>query len=191
MRHFLLKDKFVLQTRPISESTGGRLMKTTLALVTLLFSTQLFAQTVPSLSYDIGASTGFYNGESYNEMNVGLNWTFDENWTWRNSAYSRNFPSRSASTFGLDTSLRYRAVSDPGAPIGGEFFAGPGYRISDSRDSGAFFEAGLVGRAGGLRIGGGLKAIYYQSPGTNSDGSAKPKSDTTYFITISGGGVVR
>jgi hypothetical protein len=142
------------------------------------------------LSYDIGASTGSYNGLSYSEVTLGLNWYFWGRLAWRNAVFTR-FGSQSDSVLGLDTSLRYSydSQSEPGE-LGWTFFGGPGYRIASEKYSGAFIEGGAVIRFGGLSLGAGVKSLNYTNPGKAADGSDLPKSDTVIFIILAGGGAL-
>jgi hypothetical protein len=40
----------------------------------------------------------------------------------------------------------------------------------------------------GLRLGGGARVTYLNSPATSSTGATAPKTETSYFFTVSGGG---
>lgn len=149
---------------------------------------QVSASSRPTFTYDVGGSVGNYNGTSYSEVNLGLNWHFNDYLTWRNAVFSR-FGSEQASASGLDTSMRFDyGLQSQGGSLGFNVFAGPGYRFSKNEYSAAFAEAGLTVKLGGLNIGGGAKLMNYTSPGTASDGSNLPKNDVTYFIILAGGG---
>lgn len=140
-----------------------------------------------TLTYDLGASSGSYGGESYSELNLGLNW-YLQNWlNWRNAVFARFGNGETNS--GLDTSLRLES-NNQGDNFGLKLFAGPGYRFSTRDLSAAFGEAGVIFRVGGLSLGAGLKAMYYPNPGTDSKGETLSHSDTTYFLIIGGGGVL-
>ncbi len=142
----------------------------------------------PTFTYDIGASSGTYNGVSYSEINLGLNWHLNEYLVWRNSGFHR-FGTRITSASGLDTSARFVFNTDGSeSGLGLGIFAGPGYRISNKENSGVFGEAGVTVKAGGLNVGVGVKSISYNSPGENSDGTSRTKTDTTVFIILAGGG---
>ena len=146
------------------------------------------ASSRPTFTYDIGASSGTYNGNSYSEINLGLNWQMNEYFVWRNAAFHR-FGTKIDSASGLDTSARFVFNTDPSdSGLGLGFFAGPGYRISNKENSGIFGEAGATVRAGGLKVGVGVKSITYNNPGENSDGTSRTKADTTIFIILAGGG---
>lgn len=146
--------------------------------------------TKPTFTYDLGASSGTYNGNSYSEIDLGLNWNFTDFLTWRNSAFTR-FGTKIDSFAGLDSSMRLNYSIDPKTGgLGLSLFAGPGYRISNQENSGLFGEAGATVRLAGLSVGLGVKAINYTSPGTNSDGSKRPAADTTLFIILAGGGAI-
>jgi hypothetical protein len=139
------------------------------------------------LTYDLGASAGSYAGQSYSEINLGLNWYFADWVAWRNALFSR-FGS-GESTSGLDSSLRfeYKATGDT---FGLQAFAGPGYRFASKSLSAAFAEAGVVFKVGGLSLGAGAKYMHYTSPGEDSTGKTLPKDDTSYFLILGGGGVL-
>jgi hypothetical protein len=92
------------------------------------------------------------------------------------------------SATGVDTSLRYTFNTDPHALFGLGFFAGAGYRLTKTQDSGPFGEGGLLLRAAGISVGAGVKEIVYPSPGTDSLGGKRPGNDTTVFLILAGGG---
>ncbi len=162
-----------------------------LILILLFFlveTTFAATSTKPTLTYDLGASTGTYNGYGYTEINLGLNWNLYDYLTWRNSFFSRSVQSLS-SVSGLDSSARFSwDVTTEGGGLGLGVFAGPGVRFSKKENSATFVEAGLTVKLGGINIGGGFKTLFYNSPGTDSSGRDLPKSDTGYFIVLSGGG---
>lgn len=140
-----------------------------------------------TLTYDLGASAGSYGGQSYSEIDVGLNWYVQDWLNWRNAVFSR-FGSGQTNA-GLDTSLRLES-NNQGENFGLKAFVGPGYRFSTQELSAAFGEAGVIFRVGGLSIGGGLKAMYYPNPGLDSRGDRLSRTDTTYFLIVGGGGVL-
>lgn len=141
----------------------------------------------PTFTYDIGASSGTYNGVSYSEVNLGLNWHLNEYLVWRNAAFHR-FGTKIDSASGLDTSARFTFNTDSDSALGFGLFAGPGLRISNKENTGVFGEAGATVKAGGLKVGVGVKSISYTNPGENSDGTKRTKTDTTVFIILAGGG---
>lgn len=145
------------------------------------------------LSYDLSASTGNYNGLTYTELTLGLNWEMTEWLVWRNALFSRSGSKSSTVTldpvYGLDSSLRLSTKSrSEGGGFGFEAFAGPGVRLASQKASAAFAEAGVVLHLGGLKIGAGLKSLQYFITEQDSTGASLPKSDTQTFIVISGGG---
>ncbi|MEZ0393225.1 MAG: hypothetical protein ACAH59_13480 [Pseudobdellovibrionaceae bacterium] len=144
--------------------------------------------TKPSFTYDLGASTGNYNNRSYTEIQLGLNWFLQEYFIWRNALFTR-FGTGSESAAGLDTSARlnYDSPGENGG-LGLNVFAGPGYRISKTENTGVFGEAGITLRASGLAVGVGVKSIQYNSPGTDSLGRDLPKTDTSVFLILAAGG---
>lgn len=165
-------------------------IKSLIFILFCFFSQASFAaaQSKPTLTYDLGASTGTYNGYGYTEINLGLNWNLYDYLTWRNSFFSRSVQSLS-SVSGLDSSARFSwDVSTDGGGLGLGVFAGPGVRFSKKENSATFVEAGLTVKLGGINIGGGFKTLFYNSPGTDAAGDDLPKSDTGYFIVLSGGG---
>jgi hypothetical protein len=138
-------------------------------------------------TYDLGASTGSYNGNNYTELNLALNWNFSEYMTWRNSVFSR-FGSNMDSVLGLDSSARLTLSSMGDSGLGIKFFIGPGYRFSNSDNSAVFGETGLTIQVAGLSVGAGMKGLYYSKPGKNADGTDKPKTDSNIFLILAGGG---
>lgn len=141
------------------------------------------------ISYDISASMGTQDGASYTEINLGINWALTESFTWRNSLFSRQ-GSAIESVQGVDSSMRYQvsAKSESGR-TGFDAFLGPGVRIATKQHNAAFGEAGVVFTLGGLRLGGGVKALSYFSDRDNGLGPL-PKSETQYFLILAGGGTL-
>lgn len=143
----------------------------------------------PTFTYDLSASVGSYDGNSYTELNLGLNWFLSEDWLiWRNALFSR-FGSGFDTITGLDSSLRFahRISSDSGT-FGINMFAGPGLRFANQNSNAVFGEAGLLFRIGGLQVGGGVKALQYTQTRTDSRGRELSKNDTQFFIILAGGG---
>jgi len=147
------------------------------------------SESTKTFTYDLGASVGSYNGNSYSEITLGLNAYLNDFLIWRNALFNR-FGTGVDSASGLDTSMRffYDSRPEPGG-VGFTVFAGPGYRISSEKNSAFFAEGGAVLKAAGLSIGGGVKSMIYANPGRDSQGVDLPKSDTVYFIILAGGGV--
>lgn len=139
------------------------------------------------LTYDLGASSGSYNGASYSEINIGLNWFLSDWMIWRNSLFSRMSSVSDNRASGLDSSLRFQ-VSKGDSDFGLQAFAGPGYRFSSSTQSAVFAEAGATVKIKGLSLGLGAKVMNYTSPGQDAGGADRPKQDTSYFIILGGGG---
>ncbi len=138
-------------------------------------------------TYDIGLSTGSYNSRNYSELNLGLNWIFSEYILWRNSAFSR-FGSGIDSVLGLDSSARFTLSAKGDSGLGFNFFLGPGYRFSNKENSAVLGETGLTLRVAGISVGAGYKALYYDNPGTNPDGTSKSRTDSNIFLIFAGGG---
>lgn len=146
--------------------------------------------TSPTLTWDLGGSAGSYNGVSYSEANLGLNWFLSDGLVWRNSVFAR-FPSAGDGVQGLDTSLRLQhAVTSDDGSFGLGFFGGPGYRFTKAESAALFGEAGLTVKLGGLKIGGGVRAFRYANPGKALNGTTLPADDVTYFVILSGGGAL-
>jgi hypothetical protein len=142
------------------------------------------------MTYDLSASSGSYNGVSYTELTLGLNWFLQDWLNWRNSIFSRQ-GSGIDSVQGLDSAARFStAVVSEGGGFGFDAFAGPGVRMASKDNNAIFGEAGLIFRLGGLRIGGGVKALSYTSDRTDSTGGSLPKGDTQFFLILAGGGTL-
>lgn len=143
-----------------------------------------------TLSWDLGAAAGTYGGSSYSQIDIGLNWHLNNFMNWRNVFFNR-FGTSDVQASGLDSSLRFEyADRSDGGGLGYRLFAGPGVRVSTAANTGYFGEAGAIFRFGGLNIGGGVKALQYNSPGKDSLGRQLPSTDLSYFIILSGGGVL-
>jgi hypothetical protein len=143
-----------------------------------------------TFTYDIGASSGSYNGTTYSEINLGLSWYVFDFLNWRNSIFSR-FGSQVDSVTGLDSSARlFYDMKSEGGGLGLHLFAGPGIRISNQQNTGVFGEAGAYFRLAGLTLGVGVKALKYTAPGKDPNGTERPKTDNTVFIVLGGGGAI-
>lgn len=140
------------------------------------------------LSYDLGGGSGSYNGETYTEITLGLNWNVEDWLNWRNAAFTRS--GAGGSVNGLDSSLRLQGkMASEGGGLGVDGFIGPGVRLATNDNTAVFGEAGLVFTLGGLHIGGGAKALTYIANRTDAaSGVDLPKSDTQLFIILGGGG---
>jgi hypothetical protein len=146
------------------------------------------AESSRRFTYDLGASTGTYNSYSYSEITIGLNYYLTNFLIWRNALFTR-MGSGIDSASGLDTSARFFFDSQGGpGDFGFALFAGPGYRISNEKNSAFFAEGGAILKLGGLNIGGGVKSMIYSNPGKDSRGNDLPKSDNILFIILGGGG---
>lgn len=139
------------------------------------------------LTWDLAAAGGSYRGQTYNEIDLGLNAHFNKWFIWRNAGFMRFVQPKNY--YGLDTSARF--VYDPTfiTWFGVTLYGGPGYRILFSGVDGAgnsapFAEGGLTLRFGSFQLGGGMKTIFQSFADKNV------ADDTQFFITISGGGVI-
>ena len=140
----------------------------------------------PFFNFDVSGSSGNYNGNTYTEVNVGLNLNFTNWLTWRNAAFKR-FGTGTTETTGLDSSLRL-VLDTPFDGGGLSFFAGPGYRWANpSTQNAAFAEAGASIRLGRISVGGGAKYLRYDQAQYDSNGLETKRDDLSYFVTIGGG----
>lgn len=144
----------------------------------------------PTLTYDLGGAAGTYVGQSYTEINLGLNWKLTDYLIWRNSVFAR-MVTGADNLYGLDTSLRLQHyVASQDGRFGLGFFGGPGYRFSKTSASAIFAEAGVQVKLGGINLGGGVKYFNYPNPGNDANGTKLPSNDTVYFLILSGGGAL-
>jgi hypothetical protein len=137
---------------------------------------------IERITYDLGASTGQFLGRSYTEATLGVNLYFNEYFAWRNAGFARFVQDRE-NVYGLDSSAR-GIFSAAGAGLGFTVFGGPGYRFVNRGDHVPFGEAGLVLRAGGVAVGGGVKTLL------NSWVRPGAEDDTQYFLILAGGGTL-
>jgi len=162
----------------------------TLVVMGHLVSTPCWAQeevqSGPTLTYDLGASTGSLNDSRYVEAQLGLNW-FVQDWLiWRNAGFYRSVSS-AEDYFGLDTSIRLRAQVGDG-PLSLQVFGGPGLRFPSFGPVAPLAEGGLIVGLGGLRIGGGVRVIFNEWIAER--GSEAAVNDVMYFLILSGGGIL-
>lgn len=155
---------------------------------TLLFSSNSHAESQSRLTYDLSGGVGSYNGNSYTEVDLGLNWWMQDWMNWRNSVFTQ-FGSTIKAVYGLDTALIFqKSLYTQSRGAGVELFAGPGLRFASEDSNGAFGKAGLVLSLGGLRLGGGAQVTHYYSTRTDKDSAKLPSDEVQYFIILSGGG---
>ena len=142
------------------------------------------------LTYDLSAATGTYDGSSYTEIDVGLNWFLRDWLNWRNAIFSRQGANLD-SVQGLDSSFRFiKAVQNERGSLGFDAFIGPGARIATRDYDGVFAEAGLIFHLGGLRIGAGFKEINYVKDRRDSAGNLLSRNDSQFFLILGGGGAL-
>ncbi len=154
----------------------------------LSFSSIVHAQGRSNLTYDLSGGVGSYNGNSYTEIDVGLNWWMKDWLNWRNSVFTQ-FGSTINTVYGLDTALMVQgSLFTEGRGFGVDVFAGPGLRFASEDSNGAFGKAGLVLNLGGLRIGGGAQVTHYYSARKDKNDVKLPDDEVQYFIILSGGG---
>lgn len=134
----------------------------------------------PTLTWDLGASTGKAGGVSYTEANLGLNYYLKSWLVWRNALWGR-FASGIDTIYGLDSSIRF-IYATGSRSLGFTAFAGPGYRFASQGISPPFAEAGVVFKLGGFNLGGGVKSLFFNMVNSTYE------ADTQFFIILSGGG---
>ncbi len=141
----------------------------------------------PTVDIDIGGAAGTYNGVSYSELNLGVNWNLTDWLTWRNAAFKRFSGYTDQDILGLDSTLRLISTNyfDEGFF---RMFAGAGYRFADpSKKNAMIGEAGLGINFHGFGVGGGAKYLRYDKAQLDSVGLETKRDDIIYFITIAGG----
>jgi hypothetical protein len=142
------------------------------------------------LTYDISASQSQQNGRTYQEINLGLNWYFNDWMIWRNSGFQRQ-AQQEDTVYGLDSSLRFqKEFQSEDRVFGLKVFGGPGLRVASEKSNATFAEAGLGLRLGGLQLGAGVKSLQYSDSRTDSNGDALPRTENQFFITLSGSGAL-
>ena len=160
-------------------------MKILILVCACVFSAPVLAS---DFHYDLSAGSGRYNDVSYAEITAGLNWQFDEWWTWRNAIFHR-FGSNMDSITGLDTSVRLgNSFGTTNGDFGVDFYVGPGLRFASSNANAVFGEAGVGFKIVGLYLGIGMKSLYYTQPRVSSSGMDLPKNDTQVYLVLAGGG---
>lgn len=145
------------------------------------------ARKTPLVDFDVSGSTGNYNGQTYSEVQVGLNLNFTDWLTWRNAAFKRFSGTGSQDVTGLDSSIRLN-INTPFDGGGFRFFLGPGYRWADPSDkNAAFAEGGVNFQVGRFSLGAGAKYLRYDKAQFDSAGTELKRDDVSYFVTLAGG----
>lgn len=163
-----------------------------------LFSSFAMARSMPSMrtlpdshptfSYDVSASSGTENSNTYSEIKLGLNWYLTDWLNWRNAIFTR-FGSNVKSTNGLDSSLLATyEVNNEERTLGVQAFIGPGVRLASEDNNAATATAGVIFTLGGIKLGGGVQYLSYIKTRQDTEGVDLPKSETQYFVVLSGGG---
>lgn len=135
----------------------------------------------PTLTYDLGVSSGTYNNRNYTEALFGVSYFFKEWLAWRNALFYR-FADQTL--FGLDSSARGIFSYDLSRTLAFTAFGGPGYRFASQWPSAPFLEAGAVLHFSGLSVGLGFKSIL------NSMTDSKYSNDNQLLIIIGGSGTL-
>ncbi len=137
----------------------------------------------PTITYDVGGSSGNVNGHGYMEAQIGINYFVLPWLKWRNAPFYR-FRSDLPASYGLDSSLMgthtFLLADQTNLNLG----VGGGYRFINTNKSAPFAEGQLGFSAGGLRIQGSVKQVF------NSAVTPGAKNDTIYTLTFGGSGVV-
>ena len=166
--------------------------------VVLICSFQLSAQTAKDaatrknnepkfVDVDLSGSAGNYNGQTYTEMHVGVNFNLSENFIWRNTAFKRFNTTGTQDVTGFDSGLRYN-INSPFEGGNIKFFAGPGYRWAQPANKNALFaEAGAGIALGPLNLTAGAKYLRYDQPQFDSAGTEIKREDLNYFMGVSAG----
>lgn len=141
-----------------------------------------------TFTYDVSGSSGVTNGNSYSEINLGLNWYLTEWLNWRNAIFSR-FGSNIKTINGLDSSILagIQAFNDDRS-LGFQAYVGPGVRVASDKNTAATADAGVVFTLAGLRLGVGAKALRYLENRIDKTGGSLPKDETLYYVVLAGGG---
>lgn len=159
-------------------------------LLSLVFSSAVWAQSESKFTYDLTGSSGTRDGSSYSEVHLGLNWMMGEWFNWRNSIFSQ-FGTKIKTVSGLDSEALFKFDTyTQSRSLGVEFYAGPGVRLADQKSNALFGKAGLTIALGGLRIGGGVQALHYLEDRVDSNNNPLNKDEVQTFITLSGGGSI-
>lgn len=170
-------------------------MKTIALVVGSLFILQNFTfaksaseKSESRLTYDISGSQSQMNGRTYQEINLGVNWFWQDWLIFRNSAFQKQ-AQQEDTVYGLDSSLRLQQeFQSEDRVFGFKIFGGPGVRIASEKSNAYFGEAGVGLRLGGLNLGAGIKSLQYAETRTDSSGNRLPKTENQIFITLSGSG---
>lgn len=156
-----------------------------LTLVLGFFTVGAYAKDTPFLSGDVGGSTGTNNGNTYQEIHLGIDMNFTDWLTLRNTGFKRT-GSNIKDVTGLDSTLRLilRGKLDKGSAY---LFAGSGYRWADESENNAVVsEAGLGLSMGGFGISGGAKYLKYTKDRYDKNNQLMKDYDLNYFLGLSG-----
>ena len=142
----------------------------------------------PTFTYDVMASTGAENNNSYNEVKLNVNWYVSDWLNWKNGVFTR-FGTNVQSVSGLDSALLATyEIENEAKTLGVRAFAGPGVRFASADNNAGTAEAGIVFKIAGLQLGGGAKYLSYFKTRKDTFGADLPKDGTQYFIVLAGGG---
>lgn len=169
-------------------ATGIFLMFHSVAMARSMPAMRSIPDSHPTFTYDVSASSGTENSNTYSEVKLNLNWYLTDWLNWRNGVFTR-FGSNIQSVSGLDSAVlaAYDVKNDSGT-LGFQIFAGPGVRVASADNSAATAEAGVIFTLGGIKLGGGAKYLSYFKTREDQNNVVLPKDETQYFIVLAGGG---
>ncbi len=140
----------------------------------------------PLVDIDIGGASGNYNGQSYSEVNLGVNLNFTDWLTLRNSAFKR-FGTKDNDITGLDSTLRL-ILTEKFDSATFRLFGGAGYRFADPSEKNALIgEGGLGFNFGRLGLGAGAKYLKYDKLQYDFTGKPTKGDDINFFFVVSAG----
>lgn len=142
----------------------------------------------PIATYDVTGGFGSYDGKSYSEIHLGLNWPVYDWLNWRNALFTR-FGSSINTVYGLDSSmLLQKEFYTQSRMTGIEFSVGPGVRVANENSNAVFGQAGVTFALAGIRLGVGAQALHYFATRIDKENTTLPNDEVHYFITLAGGG---
>lgn len=140
------------------------------------------------VTYDVSGTSGTREDKTYTEAHLGLNWYVNDWFIWRNSVFSR-FGDDYPTVYGLDTETLFKVDAyTQKRNLGVEFYIGPGARFASENYNAGFGKAGITFQLAGIRLGGGVQALYYLEDRFDNEGNLLKKDEVQTFITLSGGG---
>lgn len=155
------------------------------SILVILIGSHALAKDTSLISGDVGGSSGVNNGNTYQEIHLGIDLNFTDWLTLRNTGFKRTGTNIKDVT-GLDSTLRLvlRGKLDKGSA---NLFVGSGYRWADESENNAVVtEAGVGVNYGGLGLSGGAKYLKYTKDRYDKSNVLLKDYDLNYFVGISG-----